>query len=286
MSPEETAQGAGDHPPQRPFANPADRRPARHEPDHLRQAADGRAARRAGRHHRRRDRSGPPGRRGQGSAARQNARSGGGPGGRRSQPAAADRLEPALQRGQIHPQGRTRAHPADAGPSRTSRSRSATPARGFRREFLPHVFERFRQADASTTRRHTGLGLGLAIVRHLVELHGGSVIVFSAGEGKGASFTVSLPSPEPAEMADGGSLPAAALPEPDEVGPAPSGRREGAGRRRRTGKPRAVPPAAGRLRRVGRDGRFSRRGAGGACAAAGRVCCCPTSACRRRTATA
>jgi PAS domain S-box-containing protein len=69
-------------------------------------------------------------------------------------------------------------------------------------EFLPHVFERFRQADASTTRRHTGLGLGLAIVRHLVELHGGSVIVLSAGEGRGASFTVSLPALEPEESAE------------------------------------------------------------------------------------
>ena len=66
---------------------------------------------------------------------------------------------------------------------------------GISPQFLPHVFERFRQADASTTRRHTGLGLGLAIVRHLVELHGGSVVVFSPGEGKGASFTVSLPAP-------------------------------------------------------------------------------------------
>jgi PAS domain S-box-containing protein len=70
---------------------------------------------------------------------------------------------------------------------------------GIPREFLPHVFERFRQADASTTRRHTGLGLGLAIVRHLIELHGGSVIVESAGEGRGASFTVALPALEPEE---------------------------------------------------------------------------------------
>jgi PAS domain S-box-containing protein len=60
-------------------------------------------------------------------------------------------------------------------------------------EFLPHVFERFRQAEATTTRRHGGLGLGLSIVRHLVEMHGGTVEAYSEGEGKGAIFTVKLP---------------------------------------------------------------------------------------------
>ncbi|WP_437571542.1 PAS domain-containing protein [Sorangium sp. So ce542] len=64
---------------------------------------------------------------------------------------------------------------------------------GIKPEFLPHVFERFRQADASTTRRHGGLGLGLAIVKHLVELHGGAVRATSAGVGKGTTFTVELP---------------------------------------------------------------------------------------------
>ena len=64
---------------------------------------------------------------------------------------------------------------------------------GIKPEFLAFVFDRFRQADSSTTRRHGGLGLGLSIVKHLVELHGGSVRVKSAGEGQGATFIVALP---------------------------------------------------------------------------------------------
>ena len=64
---------------------------------------------------------------------------------------------------------------------------------GIPARFLPHVFERFRQADGSTTRQAGGLGLGLAIVRHLVELHGGTVSATSEGEGRGATFVVSLP---------------------------------------------------------------------------------------------
>lgn len=58
---------------------------------------------------------------------------------------------------------------------------------------LPHIFDRFRQADSSTTRRHGGLGLGLAIVRHLVELHGGTIVAESAGEGRGTRMRVRLP---------------------------------------------------------------------------------------------
>ncbi len=64
---------------------------------------------------------------------------------------------------------------------------------GITPEFLPHVFDRFRQQDASTVRRHQGLGLGLAIVKQLVELHGGSVQARSEGMGKGSSFVVHLP---------------------------------------------------------------------------------------------
>ncbi len=64
---------------------------------------------------------------------------------------------------------------------------------GINPNFMPYVFERFLQADSTTTRVHGGLGLGLAIVRHLVELHGGTVHVASEGEGKGATFTVQLP---------------------------------------------------------------------------------------------
>jgi signal transduction histidine kinase len=64
---------------------------------------------------------------------------------------------------------------------------------GIAPEFLAHVFERFRQADASTTRQHMGLGLGLAIVKHLTELHGGTVRAMSQGEGQGATFTILLP---------------------------------------------------------------------------------------------
>jgi CheY-like chemotaxis protein len=64
---------------------------------------------------------------------------------------------------------------------------------GIAPDLLPHVFDRFRQADSSSRRRHGGLGLGLAIVHSLVELHGGRVWVESAGQGHGARFTVALP---------------------------------------------------------------------------------------------
>ncbi len=72
---------------------------------------------------------------------------------------------------------------------------------GIRADFLPHLFERFRQGDGSSTRQYGGLGLGLSIVRHLVELHGGAVQAHSDGEGRGAEFTVLLPlRPSPAAV--------------------------------------------------------------------------------------
>ena len=75
---------------------------------------------------------------------------------------------------------------------------------GIAPEFLRHLFSRFRQADGTTTRRHGGLGLGLAIVQQLVELHGGSVAAASEGHGQGATFTVRLPRYQP--QADGRPL--------------------------------------------------------------------------------
>ena len=74
-----------------------------------------------------------------------------------------------------------------------ARLRVSDSGQGISSEFLPFVFDRFRQADSTTTRTHGGLGLGLAIVKHLVELHGGTVSASSEGAGKGATFRVDLP---------------------------------------------------------------------------------------------
>jgi PAS domain S-box-containing protein len=81
----------------------------------------------------------------------------------------------------------------------TRRVRVSDTGQGIATDFLPHVFDRFRQADGSTTRRHSGLGIGLALVRQLVELHGGRVEAESRGEGLGATFTVYLPALRPGD---------------------------------------------------------------------------------------
>ena len=88
--------------------------------------------------------------------------------------------------------------------------------KGITPEFLPFVFDRFRQEDSTSTRSHGGLGLGLAIVRHLVELHGGTVYAAS-GDGTGAVFTVQLPLMAPSEVGDGGGEEAPVTDAPDDV---------------------------------------------------------------------
>jgi signal transduction histidine kinase len=89
----------------------------------------------------------------------------------------------------------------DRTPSRLD-LRVADTGEGISPDFLPHVFDRFRQADPSSTRAHHGLGLGLSLVKHLVEMHGGTVKAESAGPGQGATFTVSLPVPPPTASTD------------------------------------------------------------------------------------
>jgi PAS domain S-box-containing protein len=96
---------------------------------------------------------------------------------------------------------------------REVRVRVTDTGKGIRADFLPHLFERFWQADGSATREHGGLGLGLAIVHHLVGLHGGSVRAESEGEGKGAAFTVTLPVPAVLPETKAEALPGAEAPE-------------------------------------------------------------------------
>ena len=91
--------------------------------------------------------------------------------------------------------------------------RVADTGQGIEPEFLRFVFDRFRQAESATTRKHGGLGIGLSIVRHIVELHGGTVAAQSSGLGKGAEFTVTLPALAPATIpAVGVRVPATATP--------------------------------------------------------------------------
>ena len=115
-----------------------------------------------------------------------------GAGVRRSAAAAAGGVEPAVERRQVHAERR----PGERGAAQragTHRGADRRHRRGHRADVLPFVFDRFRQADSGTTRSHMGLGLGLAIVRHIIELHGGRVGVTSAGPGCGATFRLALP---------------------------------------------------------------------------------------------
>jgi CheY-like chemotaxis protein len=88
-------------------------------------------------------------------------------------------------------------------------------------DLLPHVFERFRQGDASSTRSYGGLGLGLAIVRHVVELHGGRVEADSAGHGQGATFRVRLPMLQPTVGLAPADVERRRQPEPEAAPPPP-----------------------------------------------------------------
>src|SRR5437870_10675043 len=96
---------------------------------------------------------------------------------------------------------------------------------GIRREVLPHIFERFRQGDMASTRSQTGLGIGLALVRHLTELHGGTVSAESAGEGKGATFRVHLAITTTPSIDPMGDQTAVGVPKPAYTGPSLSGLR-------------------------------------------------------------
>ena len=103
---------------------------------------------------------------------------------RRRRPVAAGRLEPPVERDQVHAEGAARPDPPAARALlRGARRLGRTTAKGIDPSFLPHVFDRFRQADAKISRKTAGLGLGLAIVRSIVELHGGTVTAESDGEG-------------------------------------------------------------------------------------------------------
>jgi signal transduction histidine kinase len=93
-----------------------------------------------------------------------------------------------------------------SGTGRTAEIVVADNGKGIRADVLPHIFERFRQGDGTTARPHGGLGMGLAIVRHTVELHGGTVQADSAGEGKGARFLVTLPLTESRRRVDPAQL--------------------------------------------------------------------------------
>ena len=185
------------------------------------------------------------------ASRRRGPRPAGRAGARRPGPPAAGRLEPALERDQVHAGRRARAGRAAPRRPRHAVLIVADNGMGIAPEFLPFVFERFRQADASSTRPHGGLGLGLAIVRHLAEVHGGGISVESQGQGQGAVFTLRLP----LVAAGAGASPTPALrpgPPPRTSGPPSTASACCSWTRRRGGRRRAGAPPA-------RSGRVSSR---------------------------
>ena len=111
----------------------------------------------------------------------------------RSGSAAAGAVEPDHQRGALHARRRQRDGVDRARGRRSIRIEVRDTGAGIEPQFIPFMFEPFRQADAASTRTHGGLGIGLTIVRRLTEMHGGTVSVASDGPGKGATLTVTLP---------------------------------------------------------------------------------------------
>ena len=111
---------------------------------------------------------------------------------RRCRPPAAGDLERDVERREVHRRWRDH-HVALTSDISTVTVVVSDTGQGIAAEFLPYVFDRFRQADGSPSRRHGGLGLGLALTRQIVELHGGSIHADSNGSGKGAEFSIRLP---------------------------------------------------------------------------------------------
>ena len=101
-------------------------------------------------------------------------------------------MEPAHERGQVHARRRAD-RVADGEAADHIRIAVSDTGKGVEPEFLPFVFDRFRQADSSSGRRYGGLGLGLSLAKHLVELHGGTITAASEGAGRGTTFTIKLP---------------------------------------------------------------------------------------------